>query len=199
MKIFVIGFNKTGTTSLHSLFTRYKIKSTHNTTPVLQIIDKYEAFTDGSHANFREYYARYPDALFILNTRPIQNWLVSRYKHAEEHRFNACWCWPMSKERTNKWITEREEHYSNVLEFFADKKDQLLIVNIEGRGWENRVLKFIGKTETRAIVSKSNVRRDMRVQYINNIKAHVSQCLKARGYNGNELLLPKTTADKRNK
>ena len=70
-KIFVIGFNKTGTTSIHTII------------PVMKIINKYDAFTDGNHFYFKKYYNRYLDSLFILNTLPIYSWILSRYKHAK--------------------------------------------------------------------------------------------------------------------
>ena len=83
-KIFVIGFNKTGTTSINRLLQLENIKSIHSITPVLKIINKYDAFTDGTHLNFKEYYKRYPDSVFILNTRSIYSWILSRYKHAKK-------------------------------------------------------------------------------------------------------------------
>jgi hypothetical protein len=58
-KIFVIGFNKTGTTSFHNLFLNENINSKHSIIPVLKILDKYDAFTDGVHYNFQEYYNKY--------------------------------------------------------------------------------------------------------------------------------------------
>ena len=48
----------------------------------LDVIDEYDAFTDGSPYEFEKYYEKNPDSLFILNTRPIKKWLISRYKHA---------------------------------------------------------------------------------------------------------------------
>ncbi len=87
-KIFVIGFNKTGTTSIHTII------------PVMKIINKYDAFTDGNHFDFKKYYNRYPDSLFILNTLPIYSCILSRYKHAKKHKFNNCWCWPPSDVKT---------------------------------------------------------------------------------------------------
>lgn len=47
MKIFVIGFNKTGSTSINALFEELGINSTHTTRPVMNIIDNYDAFCDG--------------------------------------------------------------------------------------------------------------------------------------------------------
>ena len=187
-KIFVIGFNKTGTTSINKLFQRSQIKSIHTLIPVMKIINDYDAFTDGDHFNFKEYYKKYPDGVFILNTRPIYSWIISRYKHAKKHKFNTCWCWPPSDKKTNKWIVEREKHFKNILEFFADKPNQLLIVNIEKAGWEKVIMKFV-KNEDTSIGLKLNTRDNHTVARIEEIKEHVSNFLKKMEYSGDELVL----------
>lgn len=198
-KIFLIGFNKTGTTSFDNLFKILNINSTHECSdiPILDMINKYDAFTDGEHLNFVEYYKKYPDSLFILNTRPMKNWLISRYKHAQHHHFSECWCWPVSEEKTNEWITVRETHHKNVLNFFKNKLNQLLIINIEKNGWEDVVIKYLQNF--------NNVKKD---EKISNIKIHenkrdkssidnnkiklindnVTNCLKNKNYSENEIL-----------
>ena len=198
-KIFLIGFNKTGTSSFDALFRNLGINSTHECSyiPVLNIIDKYDAFTDGEHLNFQEYFNKYPDSLFILNTRSMKNWLISRYKHAEHHQFNDCWCWPVSEEKTNDWITTRETHHKNVLNFFKNKPNKLLLINIQQNGWENAVIKYLQKF--------NNIKKDVN---LNNLKFHknkrqenridknkmdlindnVTNCLTKINYNENEIL-----------
>jgi len=189
MKIFVIGFNKTGTSSLHELFKRSNINSVHTTKPIIEIIDKYDAFTDGDHINFEDYYNKYPDSLFILNTRPISNWLISRYKHALRTNFQESWCWPVSQEKTNQWITKRELRYQKILHFFSNKIHQLLIVNIEKQGWENKVLNYIKKKPITFQVHK-NIRNSTVIpsDKMKLITENVSNCLIKRGYTGDELL-----------
>jgi hypothetical protein len=207
MKIFVIGFNKTGTTSIHDLFIKLDINSCKVPgIEILNIIHKYDAFTDGEHYNFREYYDKCPNGLFILNTRPISNWLISRYKHAKIHAWSEeCWCWPVSNEKTNTWISDRETHYKNILDFFVNKPKQLFIVNIEKKGWENAVLNFLQKNDNITVLSHNktiinkiqkgslkiheNIRPNHKIRYIKHIKNNVSHCLKKRGYLGNELLI----------
>ena len=193
-KIFVIGFNKTGTKSLHNIFKSSKIKCIHTTQCVMQIIDKHDAFADGNHLNFNEYYEKYPDSLFILNTRPIKNWLISRYKHAKApwNNFrNNCWCWPVSEFKTNSWITTREKHYENIFDFFnePDRHKQLFVVNIEKEGWENAVLKFINKPLL-SNPSHQNKREDSEIpeDKMELIRTNVTQCLKSKGYDENEIL-----------
>lgn len=105
--IFVIGFNKAGTTSLHKLFRSSGLSSLHckkgelakgmleNALHGRKILDgfdrKYSVFSDMYFRNqqfffegnslFRQLDKDYPDSLFIYNTRPIENWLRSRKLH----------------------------------------------------------------------------------------------------------------------
>jgi hypothetical protein len=198
-KIFLIGFNKTGTSSFDSLFKILGINSIHNEfdIPVMEIIDKYDAFTDGGHYNFSDYFNKYPDSLFILNTRPIKNWLISRYKHAVHHNFNECWCWPVSEKLTNDWIKYREMHYKNVLEFFKKKPNKLLLINIEKKGWEDVVIKYLQKfNNINKNINISNIKihknkRDntiIDIDKIDLINNNVTNCLKIMNYNENEIL-----------
>ena len=189
-KIFVIGFNKTGTTSFHNLFKKVNIKSIHTGRPVLNYIHKYNAFSDGYHVNFHKYYNAYPNSLFILNTRPIEKWLLSRYKHGAYRNFKPGWCWPVSDEKTNAWITGRENHFRNILNFFKDKPNQLFIINIEKNGWEKEVLQFIKKGGKNISTVHSNKRTEKVVgnNKIKMIKDNIAKCLKNRGYTGKEIL-----------
>lgn len=109
-KIFVIGFNKCGTSSLHYFFKNNNLKSLHwggtdektNSAciimrnfmlgrNILQGIEQYDAYSDLSFANnniyiegsrfYKQFYEQYPDALFILNTRDVGRWVKSRFNH----------------------------------------------------------------------------------------------------------------------
>jgi hypothetical protein len=178
---------------LFNLFENLKIKSVHTYVPVISIIDDYDAFTDGYHINFEEYYYKCPDSLFILNTRPMSKWLISRYKHAINHNFEKCWCWPVSEEKTNDWITNREDYYQKILDFFVDKPKQLLIVNIEKENWENAISMFIQKPSIDLKIHENKIGEiNIDTNKINLILENVSNCLKQTGYNGNELLSKNT-------
>jgi len=91
-KIFCIGFNKTGTTTLHRYFELAGLKSSHDATyqkqsrtlgraELLSYLGSYDAFTDGERADYVRLAELYPDAKFILNTRELKKWLESRVKH----------------------------------------------------------------------------------------------------------------------
>jgi hypothetical protein len=92
VKVFCIGFNKTGTTSLHEYFVRAGLNSKHDalyqkhtrTLPLDELrayLDAHEAYTDGERANYVLLLELYPDAKFVLNTRELKKWLESRVKH----------------------------------------------------------------------------------------------------------------------
>ena len=109
-KIFGIGFNKCGTTTLHKFLLRNYLRSAHWTTkrgaylatqishnlsrgrPLLRGgLDRYSAFFDicyfSNHAwiegnsFFKEFHREYPDAYFILHDRPLDKWIRSRRNH----------------------------------------------------------------------------------------------------------------------
>lgn len=114
MKIFQIGFNKCGTTSLYKLFKDYaspKLKCVHwdkgnlakiilynianNIKPVLGKYESFDFISDMEHATteeiiliYKDYFTtldkNYPDSKFILNIRPIEKWIQSRINH-EQH------------------------------------------------------------------------------------------------------------------
>ena len=139
-KIFVIGFNKTATTTFHNIFLKNNLKSQHSNKWNLQ---KFDCFSDNieMNDNFKILYNKYPDADFILNTRTLKKWIISRFKHGnaiaiKNKKFKKNWAWPPTEELVKKWIIERETYYSDVLNFFKDKPNKLLIINIDQPNWE---------------------------------------------------------------
>lgn len=87
-KVFCIGFNKTGTSSLHNFFKDCGLTSEHSSRWPLYshvMLGKYyyrkQCYSDGEQSNFARLQQKFPDSLFILNTRSVQDWLYSRVKH----------------------------------------------------------------------------------------------------------------------
>jgi len=115
MKIFVIGMNKTGTTSLHQAFEILRIKSLHwapelhdqqwrssEATRIQKEMgrrvesedpnplgpwDEYDAYSDiyPISEHFKTFYVRYPRSKFIYTDRDDQSWLRSREKHIQRN------------------------------------------------------------------------------------------------------------------
>jgi hypothetical protein len=143
-KYFVIGFNKTATKTFHNLFLQNNLTSHHNGKQVLNKplkyntkwpnIDSYECFSDnGNFQDYRLLDTKYPNSIFILNLRRLDEWLISRFKHGLRGDYEpARLC---TKEKCKKWIYNREEFYKKILDYFKDKPDKLIIVSIDKENW----------------------------------------------------------------
>jgi len=171
-KIFCIGLNKTGTSSLHEAFQILGYKSVHyiesggksikdiiktnfdNGLNILTGIEQYDAYTDWSHPStnilFKEFDKQFPNSKFILNTRDVDAWIKSREKHLNRT--------PNLKKKqkqnpNNKWLKMdkalwREEfnlHHKNVRKYFEDRPKDLLEFDVTiGDGWE-KICHFLNK------------------------------------------------------
>lgn len=82
-KVFAIGLPRTGTTSLDAAFRALGFSSIHFPFSLWKdsnfgMLDKYQAFSDGPiYAMYPDLHRRFPDANFIITTRPLPDWLES--------------------------------------------------------------------------------------------------------------------------
>jgi len=177
-KIFVIGFNKTGTTTLHKLFKINSLRSVHNE---VWDFNKFDCFTDPITEkiilNFQIIYKLHPDAIFILNTRSLRNWIKSIIYHnyfIVEHPDT-----PLDKKESRqkmlnnlenkftKYIIIRKQHYDNILDFFKDKKKQLIIVDIEKSNFMEFIcdrLNFRKKIEPQNVTKKEKINDNFKLK-----------------------------------
>jgi hypothetical protein len=147
MKYFVIGFNKTATTSMHELFLLNGLSSQHDNNWDL---DNYDCFSDCFPYNrFKEYNltVKYPDAKFILNIRNMKDWIISVVNHCiiykiqkeELNRKNTEWIWswfyPVSRTKILYKIRERNNHIKEVLEYFTQMPNNLIILDVDNSNW----------------------------------------------------------------
>jgi hypothetical protein len=157
MKIFIIGFNKTGTHSFHEYFKKNLISSIHwdggklartikynhkNGIKILTGYEQYTVFSDMedvlnlnyAHVDyFMEFDKMYPGSKFILNIRDVENWIKSRINHGGGWYVNyLCRKLNLTKEKLNqKWREDYYNHTENVINYFSDKPNKLLIFDIE--------------------------------------------------------------------
>ena len=145
MKYFVIGFNKSATTTIHELFLLNNIKSQHNN---IWNLEAYDAFSDNAKLDiYKELMVKYPDAIFILNFRNIKGWVLSRVNHGiiyktifnldKVHEWTWNWSYPISEEGILQRILFRNNHIKEVLNDFNDEslKDRLIILDIDNKDW----------------------------------------------------------------
>lgn len=130
-KYFVIGFNKTATSTFHNLFLKNNLTSQHAS---LWNTDKYVCFSDnGDLNNYKELDLKYENSIFILNVRELDKWLISRFKHGLRGKRN--WAYPYTREKCIKWINRREKYHMEILDYFTERPEKIIIVNIDREGW----------------------------------------------------------------
>lgn len=149
-KVFFVGFHKTGTGYYNTIFRELGFRSLHHwkwrrANPF--VLKRYDVFLDGCLHRYDKILKRYPDAHFVLNTRGLQDWLVSRMKYDQEryghlprwclyvmniyHRYawgNDCY---FNLELVKRWILERQDYHRDVMQFFEKKQKSLLILDIK--------------------------------------------------------------------
>ena len=152
-KIFCIGFNKTGTSSLHALFRREGFRSHHS--PVwrdmnAQLLSQYDCFCDGRPDDFVELANRYPRSQFILNVRDLNAWLASRLDHVRRDKISGrrntgSVYWDDTNRALRRWVYERNDYHCRVLDHYRNSPRKLLIVNLpRDRQATKKIYAFLG-------------------------------------------------------
>jgi len=173
-KVFQVGFNKCGTRSLYRFFADNSVPALHWHTDQGKIAKKMLAnFLNGeriipkeyeniiffsdledvygsnylpifSYRFYREIFDQFPDSKFILNIRPLHEWINSRLKHDDGKYLNHCLkILKISKlDLIKHWESHFLNHSKEVQDFFKDKKDRLLIFDIS-KDSVNKVIKFL--------------------------------------------------------
>lgn len=149
-KVFCIGLNRTGTTSLHNALRMLGYNSVHfkddegnnikdmivnnllSKHNILNGLDHYDAFTDWERAPYtvevvQKFLNEYPKAKFILNYRDVESWIESRKKHVD----SLLEAYPelsssddsYLKKDVDKWRGEHAHHHDNVIKLFEGEKE----------------------------------------------------------------------------
>jgi len=160
-KVFCIGFHKTGTTSLKMALTElgYRVagpfgRSDRDIAETVeakarQIIPRYDAFQDNPWPIIYRFLDReYPGSKFILTVRPTAKWITSVVDHFSGSRpAMREWIYGPGKgdpEGNEAVYVERyERHNREVLDYFRDRPDDLIVFDIAGDGWE-KLCTFLG-------------------------------------------------------
>jgi sulfotransferase family protein len=160
-KVFGIGFQKTGTTSLAKALALlgYKVTGPNGVhdrrirdnvrAMVGKLLKKYDAFQDNPWpVLFRELDAWCPGSKFILTLRPAQSWIRSVVRHfGTDTTPMREWIYGPGCPRGNEdvYVARYERHEAEVREYFHARPGDLLVLRItEGEGWE-KLCPFLGK------------------------------------------------------
>lgn len=159
-RIFQIGFNKSGTGSIHRFMMKNGIPSVHwaggklskticensdNHYPLLQGYEDFVAFSDMEHFKeeggvfysgeyfFKELDKQYPGSLFILNYRNCDDWVRSRFNH-DGYVLQCLRQSGMTVEEVyESWRMEYFNHIENVKKYFGDS-DRFIELDIDNMG-----------------------------------------------------------------
>lgn len=158
-KVFIIGFHKTGTSSLGKALQilGYKVcgslKEAHNydnqqdmksflLKTASPLLNRYDAFQDTPwFLLYKELYERYPDAYFILTKRPTELWINSVQKHFGNQTFkfhDYIYGTNDSFNDSTQYVKVYENHNISVEHFFSNKGN-FLQFDVSRDGWDQLV------------------------------------------------------------
>jgi hypothetical protein len=155
-RVFGIGLNKTGTSSLHRAMELLGYESLHwGGPPVRQLVEaslaageplltrldqRYDAFSDilPLTQNFDLLDRQYPGSHFVLTVRPLEDWLDSRRRHVERNiRRKAAgeYHGTFLVVDEEAWRAEWDAHLARVRAHFGQRPDFLELDITAGEGW----------------------------------------------------------------
>jgi len=176
-KIFFIGLNKTGTTSLHQLaldsgysaihwrdpatgvFLAKRMFSNFSVgAPLLSEIDQYDVYSEFSYVNdgsylegsqfFRQLAETYPDAYFILNSRKTEPWIKSRQAQYTEGLGSFFERFQIALGKTGGDVVRLwENHHHAVRTYFSETSHKFIEFRI-GQDDITKICHFVAKDYT---------------------------------------------------
>jgi hypothetical protein len=173
-KIFCIGFYKTGTTTLFEALKVLGLRTINGDKPGsypgaddgatllrqieagnyrLPTFDLFDAFTDNPYFHlWREIYAQFPQARYILTVRDEAEWLESCVRFYANRRIRPMRLWMFGKHADpardaasrEAWLDAYRAHNSAVREHFASRPQQFLELNIIRDPYWDDLCGFLG-------------------------------------------------------
>lgn len=152
-KVFCIGFHKTGTTSLAVALRMlgYRVTGPNGTKdPNIgekvhamadALVKKNDAFQDNPWpVLYGDMDKKYPGSKFILTMRSSESWIRSQVKDFGLRKTPMReWIYGVGCPEGNEdvFVARYERHNREVLEYFRDRPDDLLILDLpKGHGWK---------------------------------------------------------------
>ncbi len=195
MKIFFIGFNKTGTSTYHKLFGKLMMsnhscdwpKKSHSLDDdkFINFFSEWDCYSDGELCNFKRLDLHFKNSLFILNTRNLYDWIYSRIKHIYRHfpqkapgTLGSEWHKYDDKSNIIKlWILRRNNYYKEVLNYFKNKNN-FIMIDIYSKNLKYELSNFTG-LNIKTIV-KSNI-RDKELDLVKTFKKDIIKAFELLG------------------
>jgi hypothetical protein len=166
-RIFGIGLNKTGTSSLDQALRILGFQSLHDGGPevhaaVMRAVDaeipllahldpRYDAFSDIGvlSRRFRMLDAQYPGSHFVLTVRPLDVWIDSRRRHVERNlarKAEGTYTGTFLVVDEPKWTAEWDLHMQRVHKYFATRANFIEVDLTKNPEW-GPLCRFLGVAE----------------------------------------------------
>ncbi|MBT6687189.1 MAG: hypothetical protein HOB05_12755 [Bacteroidetes bacterium] len=176
-KVFCLGFHKTGTTSIdfvlqdmgYQVSKYYKQQNKDfylalqrgDFSEVKKKSELYNAFQDTPwYLFYKEFDQWYPGSKFILTTRDSQPWWASFLNYFSfQTNILFKYIYGFSKPTKNKkniFIKRFENHNREVVDYFKDRPDDLLVVDVSDEESLKKVCAFLGKNSNYSIMPHTN-------------------------------------------
>lgn len=152
-KVFAVGFNKSGTMSLHVLFESLGLPSYHGEQwrgcDDIKLLHSYDCFSDGIPKDLAKLDRMFPDSKFILQVRELDSWVYSRLAHIEQGKKidtnTGDRYWDNTEYAIKTWIKQRNAHHLFVLSYFAGRPSDILVVNVtRNKSAATKICNFLG-------------------------------------------------------
>jgi hypothetical protein len=114
-----------------------------------ELANRFDAFQDNPWPIlYKQLDRKFPGSKFILTLRPSDEWIRSVVNHFSEKEMPMReWIYGVGHPKGNEdvYIARYERHNREVLEYFKDRSEQLLVLNITaGEGW-TKLCPFLGE------------------------------------------------------
>ncbi len=160
-KIFCIGFSKTGTTSIGKALEILGYKKYQRDIPIMDyikkenykklfnIVEQNDAFEDMPWALvYKKVDKQFPNSKFILTVRDKNRWINSMIKHFwKKKKKNSKWIYGKDNPIGNEKIYTKvyENHIKEVKNYFKERKNDLLVLNLKEKNKWKKICEFLGK------------------------------------------------------
>jgi hypothetical protein len=159
-KVFGIGFHKTGTSSLGRALEELGFRVTggfgvHDPEiaekaleTAMRLIPDFDAFQDNPWPLlYRELDRSYPGSKFILTVRDSERWIESQLRHfGSTQTPMRQWIYGVGCPQGNeeRYLSVYAEHDRAVRSYFAERSDDLLVMNLPGGDGWRELCPFLG-------------------------------------------------------